>query len=103
MVIDTPRDSNSTFEPQILPKRQTVLGEALDHKVISLYSHGMSYKDICKQLDELYGLTVSPSTLTSITDSIIGEVTTWQSRRLESIYPFVWMDAIHYKVKRVTA
>jgi putative transposase len=99
VVIETPRDRNSTFEPQVLPKRRTVLGEALDHKVISLYSHGMSYTDICKHLDEMYGLTVSPSTLTSITDSIIEDVKAWQSRPLESVYPFVWMDAIHYKVK----
>lgn len=99
VVIETPRDRNSTFEPQILPKRKTVLGEALDHKVISLYSYGMSYNDICKHLDELYGLTVAPSTLTAITDSIIEDVKAWQSRALESVYPFVWMDAIHYKVK----
>ncbi len=99
VVIETPRDRNCTFEPQILPKRKTVLGEALDHKVISLYSHGMSYSDICKHLDELYGLTVSPSTLTSITDSIIEDVKAWQSRPLESVYPFLWLDAIHYKVK----
>jgi putative transposase len=99
VVIETPRDRNGSFEPQILPKRKTVLGEALDHKVISLYSHGMSYADICKHLDELYGLTVSPSTLTSITDSIIEDVKAWQSRPLESVYPFLWLDAIHYKVK----
>ena len=99
VIIETPRDRNSTFEPQVLPKRKTVLGEALDHKVLSLYSHGMSYSDICKHLDELYGLTVSPSTLTSITDSIIEDVKAWQSRPLESVYPFVWMDAIYYKVK----
>lgn len=99
VLIETPRDRNSTFEPQVLPKRKTVLGEALDHKVISLYSFGMSYNDICKHLDELYGLTVAPSTLTAITDSIIEDVKAWQSRPLESVYPFVWMDAIHYKVK----
>ncbi len=99
VVIETPRDRNSTFEPQVLPKRKTVLGEALDHKVISLYSHGMSYNDICKHLDEMYGLTVSPSSLTAITDSIIEDVKAWQSRPLESVYPFVWLDAIHYKVK----
>jgi len=99
VVIETPRDRNSTFEPQILPKRTTVLGEALDHKVISLYSYGMSYNDIVKHLDEMYGLTVSPSTLTAITDSIIEDIKAWQSRPLESVYPFVWMDAIHYKVK----
>jgi len=99
LVIETPRDRNSTFEPQVLPKRKTVLGEALDHKVLSLYSYGMSYNDICKHLDELYGLTVAPSTLTAITDSVIEDVKQWQSRPLESVYPFVWMDAIHYKVK----
>ncbi len=99
VVIETPRDRNGSFEPQVLPKRKTVLGEALDHKVISLYSYGMSYNDICKHLDELYGLTVAPSTLTAITDSIIEDVKAWQSRPLESVYPFVWMDAIHYKVK----
>ena len=74
LVIETPRDRNSTFEPQVLPKRKTVLGEALDHKVLSLYSYGMSYNDICKHLDELYGLTVAPSTLTAITDSVIEDV-----------------------------
>jgi transposase-like protein len=99
VVIETPRDRNSTFEPQILPKRKTVLGEALDHKVISLYSYGMSYNDIVKHLDEMYGLTVSPSTLTAITDSIIEDIKAWQSRPLESVYPFVWMDAIHFKTK----
>ena len=99
LVIETPRDRNSTFEPQVLPKRKTVLGEALDHKVLSLYSYGMSYNDICKHLDELYGLTVAPSTLTAITDSVIEDVKQWQSRPLESVYPFVWIDAIHYKVK----
>jgi putative transposase len=97
--IETPRDRNSSFEPQLLPKRQTTLGDGLDHKVIALYGLGMSYKDICKHLEELYGLTVSPATLSTITDKIIEEVKCWQSRPLESVYPFVWLDAIHYKVK----
>lgn len=97
--IITPRDRNSSFEPQLLPKRQTTLGEALDHKVISLYGRGMSYSDICSHLEELYGLTVSPATLSTITDRVIEEVKQWQSRSLESVYPFVWLDAIHYKVK----
>ena len=97
--INTPRDRNSTFEPQLLPKRQTTLGDALDHKVISLYGKGMSYNDICKHLEDLYGLTVSPSTLSLITDRVIEEVKGWQSRPLESVYPFMWLDAIHYKVK----
>lgn len=97
--VETPRDRQGTFEPQLLAKRQTVLGEALDHKVISLYGRGMSYSEICGHLEELYGLTVSPSTLSIITDRIVEEVKAWQNRPLESVYPFVWMDAIHYKVK----
>jgi putative transposase len=97
--IETPRDRNSSFSPQILPKRVTTLGEAIDHKVISMYAKGMSYSDICTHLEELYGLTVSPATLSTITDKIIEEVKVWQNRELESVYPFVWMDAIHYKVR----
>jgi transposase-like protein len=97
--IVTPRDRDGTFEPQLVAKRQTTLGEALDHKIINLYSFGMSYSDIIKHIEELYGMTVSPGTLTTITDSVITEVKEWQSRTLESVYPFVWMDAIHYKVK----
>jgi transposase-like protein len=97
--INTPRDRNSTFEPQLLAKRQTSLGEALDHKVISLYGKGMSYSDICKHLEDLYGVTVSPSSLSLITDRVIEEVKMWQNRPLESVYPFMWLDAIHYKVK----
>jgi transposase-like protein len=97
--IETPRDRNGSFEPQLLPKRQTTLGDGLDHKVIALYGLGMSYKDICNHLEELYGLTVSPATLSTITDKIIEEVKVWQNRPLESVYPFMWLDAIHYKVK----
>ena len=97
--IQTPRDRQGSFEPQLIPKRQTSLGDALDHKIISLYGRGMSYTDICKHLEELYGLTVSPATLSAITDSVIEEVKSWQNRPLESVYPFMWLDAIHYKVK----
>jgi transposase-like protein len=97
--INTPRDRLGSFEPQLLAKRQTTLGEALDHKIISLYGRGMSYSDICKHLEELYGLTVSPATLSAITDSVIEEVNAWRTRPLESVYPFMWLDAIHYKVK----
>ena len=97
--IDTPRDRDSSFEPQLLAKRQTVLGEALDHKVISMYSKGMSYADICTHLEDLYGLLVSPASLTLITNKVLEDVKAWQNRTLESVYPIVWLDAIHYKVK----
>jgi transposase-like protein len=97
--IDTPRDRNSTFEPQTLPKRQTTLGGALDQKVLSMYARGMSYSDICDHLEELYGVLVSPATLSAITDRVLEDVKQWQSRPLESVYPIVWLDAIHYKVR----
>jgi putative transposase len=97
--INTPRDREGSFEPEILPKRQTILGEAFDNKVISMYSHGMSYNDICTHLEELYGLVVSPSKLSAITARVSEDVKQWQSRPLESVYSFVWLDAIHYKVK----
>lgn len=99
IAITTPRDRNSTFEPEILAKRQTTLGDALDNKVISMYSKGMSYNDICDHLEELYGLLVSPATLSAITNRVLDDVKSWQSRPLESVYPLVWLDAIHYKVK----
>ena len=97
--VNTPRDRNSSFEPEILPKRQTTLGASLDHKVISLYGIGMSYSDICAHLEEMYAVTTSPATLSTITDRVIEDVNDWQNRPLESVYPFVWLDAIHYKVK----
>jgi putative transposase len=97
--IATPRDRDGSFEPQLIAKRQTTLGEALDHKIISLYSHGMSYNDIIKHLEDLYGLSVSAGTLSAITDKVVEEVKAWQNRPLESVYPFVWLDAIHFKVK----
>ncbi len=97
--INTPRDRNSSFEPQTLPKRVTTLGDAIDHKVISMYSKGVSYNDICTHLEDLYGLTVSPGTLSAITNRVLDDIKLWQSRPLETVYPFLWLDAIHYKVR----
>jgi transposase-like protein len=101
--IATPRDREGTFEPEILPKRQTTLGDGLDHKIISLYALGMSYSDICDHLSQMYQLTLSPATITSITDKILPEVEQWQTRSLESVYPILWLDAIHYKVREDNA
>lgn len=97
--LETPRDRNSSFEPEIVKKRQTYLGDALENKIISLYSLGMSYNDISGHIEELYGIEVSPASLSSITDKIIPVIKEWQGRPLEAVYPFVWMDAIHYKVR----
>ena len=101
--ITTPRDRNGSFEPEILPKRQTTLGDGLDHKIIGLYALGMSYTDICDHLSQMYQLTLSPATITSITDKILPEIEQWQSRPLESVYPILWLDAIHYKVRQDNA
>lgn len=97
--VATPRDREGTFEPEILPKRQTTLGDGLDQKIISLYASGMSYTDICEHLSDIYQLSLSPATITAITDKILPEIEQWQSRPLESVYPIVWLDAIHYKVR----
>lgn len=97
--LQTPRDRNSSFDPQIVKKRQRVLNEELDEKIISLYGLGLSYSDIRKHLQEMYGLETSEATLSSVTDRVIDDVKEWQNRMLESVYPVVWMDAVHFKVK----
>ena len=97
--LDTPRDRNSTFDPEIVKKRQTVLGSSLDNKILSLYALGMSYKDIREHIEEMYGVELSQGMLNQITDRIIPEIREWQSRPLEEMYPFIWMDAIHFKVR----
>lgn len=97
--LDTPRDRNGSFAPEIIKKRQTTISDALEEKIIALYGLGMSYRDIKDHLAEIYGLDISPATLSTITDKIIPLIKEWQSRPLESIYPFAWLDAIHYKAK----
>ena len=101
--IVTPRDRDGSFEPEILPKRQTTLGDGLDHKIISLYALGMSYSDICDHLSEMYQLNISPASITAITDKILPEIEQWKTRPLESMYPILWLDAIHYKVREDNA
>ena len=97
--INTPRDRDSSFDPQIVKKRQRVLNEELDRKIISMYGLGLSYSDIRKHLQEMYGLETSEGTITSVTDRVIEDVKSWQQRPLEAVYPVVWLDAIHFKVK----
>jgi transposase-like protein len=98
--LETPRDRNATFVPQIMRKRQTVIAEGIDNKILSLYALGMSYRDIKNHMNELYGFELSPSMMTSITDRVIPDLREWKARHLEPVYPFIWMDAIHYKVKQ---
>lgn len=96
--IDIPRDRNGEFEPKIVPKYQRDIS-GIEEQVISLYARGMSTRDIHDQLKDIYGIEVSAEMVSKITDKIIPEIKEWQSRPLNAMYPFVFMDAIHYKVK----
>ena len=97
--IETPRDRNGDFEPQIIKKNQTKLSDEIDNKIISLYSHGMSYRDIRQHVSDIYGLEISEGSITNITDALIPELQAWQERPLSEVYPIVWLDAIHFKVR----
>lgn len=96
--IDIPRDRNGEFEPKIVPKYQRDIS-GIEEQIISLYARGMSTRDIHDQLKDIYGIEVSAEMVSRITDKILPEVKEWQARSLEAIYPFVFMDAIHYKVR----
>lgn len=98
--IFSPRDRNSTFEPQTIAKRQRVVSEDIDNKIIALYGMGLSYSDIQKHLKDMYDFEISDGTLTAITDRIIPAIKEWQNRPLESVYPVMWLDAIHFKVRQ---
>lgn len=97
--LETSRDRLSSFEPQIVKKRQTTLGEGLDNKIISMYGRGMSYDDIRSHLEELYGLEMSKGSLSQITDKVLPILDEWRERPLEAVYPIVWMDALVFKVR----
>ncbi len=97
--IKTPQDRNSTFEPQIVKKRERVLLDSLSNKIIALYGKGMSLRDISEYIEEMYGMNVSAATLSQITDKVISDIHQWQNRPLEPVYPIVFMDAMHFKVK----
>jgi len=97
--LETSRDRTSSFEPQLVKKRQTTLGEGLDNKIISMYGRGMSYDDIRSHLEELYGLEMSKAALSQITDKVLPLLDEWRERPLNAVYPIVWMDALVFKVR----
>lgn len=98
--IFSPRDRNATFDPQTLGKRKRVISEDIDKKILGLYGLGLSYSDIQKHLKDIYDFEISDGTITAITDRIIPEIKEWQNRPLESVYPVIWLDAIHFKVRQ---
>jgi putative transposase len=96
--MDIPRDRNSEFEPKIVPKYQRNIS-GIEDKVIALYARGMSTRDIHDQVKDIYGIEISAEMVSKITEKIVPEIKEWQSRPLETVYPFVFMDAIHYKIR----
>ena len=97
--IDVPRDRNGDFEPKILPKNQTSISQDMESKIISMYAKGMSVSDIEKHIRDIYGLEISDTTVSRITDKVLPAAKEWQQRPLESIYAVVFLDAIHYRVR----
>ncbi len=96
--IQVPRDRKGEFEPKIIPKYQRNVS-GIEEKIISLYARGMSTRDIEEQIREIYGISISAEMVSKITDRIVPEIKEWQQRPLDPIYPFVFLDAIHYKIK----
>jgi transposase-like protein len=97
--LETPRDRNGNFEPQLVKKRQTILNESLDEKVLALYGLGMSYQDICTHLKDMYGVDISPALISRVTDKLIPMINEWRNRPLESVYSVVYLDAMFYKAR----
>jgi len=98
IALETPRDRNGTFEPQIIEKHQTRF-TGFDQNIISLYARGLSTREIQQHLEEIYHVEVSPSLISSVTDEVIDEVKTWQNRQLDAVYPIMYLDAIQFKVR----
>jgi transposase-like protein len=99
MELDVPRDRNGEFEPKIVKKYQNTLTQDMEEKIISMYAKGMTTGDIESHMQELYGVDISDSTISRITDKILPIVKEWQERPLEEIYAVVFMDAIHFHVR----
>lgn len=96
--IEIPRDRAATFEPRIVPKHATRV-HGLDDKILALYSRGLSTRDIQAELAELYGTEISPTLVSRVTDAVHEEISAWQSRVLEPVYPVVWLDALVVKMR----
>ena len=98
MPLETPRDRKGTFEPRIVGKGQTRF-TGFDEKIISMYSRGMSTREIQGHLEEIYKIEVSPALISNVTEAVMDEVKTWQSRPLDSVYPIVYLDALVVKIR----
>jgi putative transposase len=97
--VTTPRDREGNFEPEIVKKREVFLGDDLEHKIIRLYARGMSYDDVKAHLSEIYDLDISHGKISQITDKMLPLMEEWRGRPLEGMYPILYLDAIHFKVR----
>jgi len=97
--LDTPRDRNGSFEPELVKKNQTHMSDELESKMLSLFALGNSYSQIADHIEDIYGVHFSKPAITAITDKLIPKLEEWRKRPLDSIYPFIYLDAIHYKVR----
>ena len=96
--LEVPQDRNSTFAPQIVPKRKKDIS-TIDRKIISMYARGLSTQQISDTIEELYGFEVSDGFISDVTDKILPQIQEWQSRPLDAVYPVVFIDATHYSVR----
>ena len=96
--LNIPRDRNASFDPQLLGKYQRRF-PGFDDKIISMYARGMSAREIVGHLRDLYGVDVSPDMISSVTDAVLDEIATWQSRPLDAVYPLVFFDALRVKIR----
>ncbi len=93
------RDRNGSFEPEIVKKRQTILGESLEQRILALFGMGMSYEDISGHLKETYDFDASPATISAVTDRLLPLIAEWRSRPLDAMYPIVFMDGMYFKAR----
>ncbi len=98
--IFTPRDRNGDFEPELIGKRERELGSGLDDQILALYGQGNSIEDVRRLLDDIYGVSISAGRISQITDKVLPEIQEWRTRSLQSFYPIVYLDAIHFKVRQ---
>lgn len=97
--VQTPRDRNSTFEPELIGKREKELHSGLDTQIIALYAQGNSVEDVRRLIQKIYGIEISAGKISQITDNVLPEIEAWKTRALQSFYPIVYLDAIHFKVR----
>lgn len=96
--IDVPQDKESQFEPKVIKKRQKDISE-IEQKIINMYSSGMTNKTLVEEIGDIYGFEVSESMISDITDKIIPRIEDWKNRPLDSIYPVIYIDAVHFSVR----